>query len=426
LNQPSSGITVLDQLKGSPRFALFMLLMVPAAGTIGAKEAARLDYVTDAFGSALGIGSVGAVIAVGTAIAGSVAGPLCDRINPRGVLLLSFAMIAASNLVTVALLIQGALATGLIEVLAFWYGLAFGIGVPALLKLQAALVPLDARGSAEIINILRLSVGGIIGVFLARISPSPEVTLAACAATLAVVGVGVAVLTRPVRPAVSASPAAGQSGAGFAGLRRVLREMPVLRSIVIADLVITFVVPTQLSNVVLVDEGNESLVLLVLLGGVVGVMVGRLSLVVTGSLGPVRRQLVGVFTAYAVVCVASVLVVAAGWLLASGLVAGAFVLLGSATSSYCLGLLAALVQQTVPDHVRGALSGLMAAARSLLIALAASVITLIVLPFSAMAVLMVLSVLTIGSLLVLRGFRGITADPVNELWAGPEGPAHSS
>ncbi|MBM3687308.1 MAG: MFS transporter, partial [Actinobacteria bacterium] len=173
MNQPSSGITVLDQLKGSPRFALFMLLMVPAAGTIGAKEAARLDYVTDAFGSALGIGSVGAVIAVGTAIAGSVAGPLCDRINPRGVLLLSFAMIAASNLVTVALLIQGALATGLIEVLAFWYGLAFGIGVPALLKLQAALVPLDARGSAEIINILRLSVGGIIGVFLARISPSP-------------------------------------------------------------------------------------------------------------------------------------------------------------------------------------------------------------------------------------------------------------
>jgi len=37
--------------------------------------------------------------------------------------------------------------------------------------------------------------------------------------------------------------------------------MPVLRSIVIADLVVTFVVPTQLSNVVLVDEGNESLVL---------------------------------------------------------------------------------------------------------------------------------------------------------------------
>jgi len=148
---------------------------------------------------------------------------------------------------------------------------------------------------------------------------------------------------------------------------------------------------------------------LVLLGGVVGVMVGRLSLVVTGSLGPVRRQLVGVFTAYAVVCVASVLVVAAGWLLASGLVAGGFVLLGSATSSYCLGLLAALVQQTVPDQVRGALSGLMAAARSLLIALAASVITLIVLPFSAMAVLMVLSVLTVGSLLLLRGFRGVAA-----------------
>ena len=411
MNQRVSGITVLDQLKGSPRFALFMLLMLPAAGTIGAKEVARLDFVTDAFGSALGIGSVGAVIAVGTAIAGSIAGPLCDRINPRGVLILSFAIIATGNLVTVALLVQGALATGLIEVLAFVDGLAFGIGVPALLKLQAAMVPPDARGSAEIINILRLSVGGIIGVFLARISPSPEVTLTACAATLAVVGIGVAALTRSVRPAVSASTTPGQQGGGLDGLRRVLRDMPTLRYIVIADLVITFVVPTQLSNVVLVDEGNESLVLLVLLGGVVGVMVGRLSLVVTGSLGPVRRQLFGVFTAYAIVCIVSVLALSAGWLLASGLVAGAFVFLGSATSSYCLGLLAALVQQNVPDHVRGALSGLMAAARSLLIALAASIITLVVLPFSALAVLILLSVLTVGSLSLLRGFRGITATP---------------
>ena len=411
MNQRASGITVLDQLKGSPRFALFMLLLMPTAAALGAKETARLDFVTDVFGSALGIGSVGAVIAVGVAIGGSIAGPLCDRINPRGVLLLSFAMVVVGNLVTVILLMQGALGTGHIEVLALVDGLALGIGVPALLKLQAAMVPLDARGSAEIINILRLSLGGIIGVFLARLSPSPEVTLAMCAAAVAVVSVGVALLTRSVRPVTPTSTTPGQQGGGLAGVRRVLRDMPTLRYIVIADLVITFVVPTQLSNVVLVDEGNESLVLLVLLGGVVGVMVGRLSLVVTGSLGPVRRQLLGVFSAYAIVCIASVLVLSAGWLLTSGLVAGAFVLLGSATSSYCLGLLAALVQQNVPDHVRGALSGLMAAARSLLIALAASIITLVVLPFSALAVLIVLSILTVGSLALLRGFRGVAAAP---------------
>ena len=409
MNQRASGITVLDQLKGSPRFALFMLLLMPTAAALGAKEAARLDFVTDVLGSALGIGSVGAVIAVGVAIGGSIAGPLCDRINPRGVLLLSFAMVVVGNLATVTLLVQGALAAGHIEVLALVDGLALGIGVPALLKLQAAMVPLDARGSAEIINILRLSLGGIIGVFLARLSPSPEVTLAVCAATVAVVSVGVALLTRSVRPVTPTSTSPGQQGGGLAGVRRVLRDMPTLRYIVSADLVITFVVPTQLSNVVLVDEGNESLVLSVLLGGVVGVMVGRLSLVVTGSLGPVRRQVFGVFTAYAIVCIVSVLALSAGWLLASGLVAGAFVFLGSATSSYCLGLLAALVQQNVPDHVRGALSGLMAAARSLLIALAASIITLVVLPFSALAVLILLSVLTVGSLALLRGFRGISA-----------------
>ena len=76
--------------------------------------------------------------------------------------------------------------------------------------------------------------------------------------------------------------------------------------VVIADLVLTFAIPTQLSNSVLVEEGDGVLVLPVLLNGVLGVLVGRLTLLYTGSLGDVRRALLISFSLYTVVAVVAV------------------------------------------------------------------------------------------------------------------------
>lgn len=399
--------SVLGQLQGSRRFWLLMALLLAPATSLGAKEVARLEYVTDVFGSAAGIGSVGVTIALAIAVAGAVAGPLADRTEPRALLLLSLGAVTLSNFATAGLLAQGLLSAPMILALAAVDGLALGMGAPALVKVLAAMVPVDARGSAEIVNIFRLSAGGIAGLLLANASPSVVVTMLGCGIGATLGAAGVAVIVKPTRHGRRLAA----SGPGSTSLLATLRDMPSLRYVVIADLVLTFTIPTQLSNVILADEADPNLVVAVLLAGVVGVMVGRLGLVVTGSLGAVRRQLLVSFGIFATVAFIAWPLTASGAILAEGRIAAGFILVGSASTSYVLGLLAALVQQQVPDDVRGALTGFMAASRSLLIAGAAALITAVIVPLNSAAVVLTVCVLAVVALAVVRGFRGISARP---------------
>jgi hypothetical protein len=184
-----------------------------------------------------------------------------------------------------------------------------------------------------------------------------------------------------------------------------------LRRVVIADLVLTFAIPTQLSNSVLVEEGDGVLVLPVLLNGVIGVLVGRLTLLYTGSLGDVRRALLISFSLYTVVAVVAVPAALSGLLLERAELASIGIFLGSSLSAFALGMLSALVQQLVPDDVRGALSGFMAAARSLLVAGSAALLAVVIVPLSSEAALITVALLAVVALGIVRGFRGITADP---------------
>jgi len=227
-----------------------MALLLAPATSLGAKEVARLEYVTDVFGSAAGIGSVGVTIALAIAVAGAVAGPLADRTEPRALLLVSLGALTLSNFATGGLLAQGLLSAPLIIALAAVDGLALGMGAPALVKVLAAMVPVDARGSAEIVNIFRLSAGGIAGLLLANASPSVVVTMLGCGIGTTLGAAGVAVLVKPTR---SVRPLA-TGGPGSTSLLATLRDMPSLRYVVIADLVLTFTIPTQMSNVILVDD----------------------------------------------------------------------------------------------------------------------------------------------------------------------------
>lgn len=404
MSQRLSGASVLDQLKGSPRFAVFMLVMLPTAIALGAKEVARLQYVTGVFGSAGGIGTVGVVVAVAVALGGATSGPLCDRINPRGVLIISILGVACSNVISSTLIFRGELTVPIVLVIAVFDGASLGVGAPALLKIQAALVPHDARGSAEIVNIFRLSLGAVVGLILASLSPSPAYTLLVGGAVTFGVAAGVAWVTSRVSATRVRSVQAGP-----VGLWSTLFALPSLRYVVIADLVLTFAIPTQLSNVVLAEEGDVSLILPVLLAGVLGVLIGRLTLVATGSTGDVRRQLLVAFGVFIGVALLAVPLTVSGFTLESGLISACFILAGSASSSYVLGLLAALVQQQVPDDVRGALSGFMAAARSLLIAGAAALITAVVVPLSSAAVVVTVCALAVVALAVVRGFAGVMA-----------------
>jgi hypothetical protein len=382
-----------------------MLIFLPAAATLGAKERARLDYVTAAFGDASGVGTVAVIAALSLAIGGAVSGIVTDMVRPQRVLALSVAGIGLANLMVGLSLLSGPPRIPNVIALTAFEWLASGMAIPALLKVQAALVPQDARGSAEIVNTLRLGIGGIIGILLATVSPSVAVTMIACA----VAAFGVTLGTLMVGRGIPAPQRPVGRESSESGLWSVLTTHRALRLVVIADLVLTFAVPTQLSNVVLVEEGDAGLVLPVLLTGVLGVLLGRLVLLFTGSLGDVRRALLISFGLYALVATSVVPLAVSGVLLEYEYVASLVIFITSALSAYALGLLAALVQQLVPDDVRGALSGFMAAGRSLLIAGSAAMIAATVLPLSSEAVVMVVAVLAAAALAAVRGFSGITA-----------------
>ena len=382
-----------------------MLIFLPAAATLGAKERARLDYVTEAFGDARGIGTVAVVMAVSLAVGGVVAGVLADRMRPQWVLFAGICVTALVNLATGLALLDGPLSIVRVVVSTAVEWLSAGVIIPSLLKVQANLVPHDARGSAEIVNVLRLGFGGITGILLASYSPSSAATVLACAAAMAGVGIGELLVTRGL-PAPARSVAPGHSRMS---LWSVLRSNGSLRRVVVADLVLTFAIPTQLSNSVLVEEGDVILVLPVLLNGVVGVLVGRLTLLYTGSLGDVRRALLISFGLYTIIAIVAVPAALSGLLLERAELASIGIFLGSSLSAFALGMLSALVQQLVPDDIRGVLSGSMAAARSLLVGGSAALLTIVIVPLSSEAVLMVVAVLAVAALAAVRGFSGITA-----------------
>jgi hypothetical protein len=344
-------------------------------------------------------------MAVSLAVGGVTAGVLADRVRPQLLLFSGICATVLVNLATGLALLDGPLSIDRVVASTAVEWVSAGIIIPALLKVQATLVPQDARGSAEIVNVLRLGIGGIIGILLASYSPSSAATVLACAGVMACVGIGQLVVTRGL-PSPARSVAAGRAEMS---LWAVLRTNGALRRVVIADLVLTFVIPTQLSNSVLVEEGDVVLVLPVLLNGVFGVLVGRLTLLFTGSLGDVRRALLISFGLYATVAVVAVPAALSGLLLERAELASVGIFLGSSLSAFALGMLSALVQQLVPDDIRGALSGSMAAARSLLVGASAGLLAILIVPLSSEAVIVVVAVLAVAALAAVRGFSGIAA-----------------
>lgn len=396
------GRSAFSEVRRSPRFLALMLVMMVAAVGYGGRDTARLRYMTELSGDASGIGVAAALFAVGLAIGGLLSGPLVDRFNPRRLLVVGMALQGVGSLLIGALLLQGVTSEAAYDAMALIDGAFAGACVPALLTTQAAMVPTDARGSAEIISILRLGIGAVFGILLAGLSPSPVATVIGVGIVLLAVSIPIALITAPVDIPRRARSLAGR-------VLATLRDHPVLRRVVIADLVLCIVLPTQFTNLILADRKDESLVSAALVGGVLGVLVGRLILTATGSHGPVRRQLLLSDGGFIALCFVGIAMVATDAAFASPWIPAVLLFIGAAFSAYTQGLLAALVQQQVPDDVRGRLSGAMAAARSLLIAGSAAVLTAIVVPLSAIGGVVFVTVSGLVALVALRGFRGITA-----------------
>ena len=403
--EAAMGRSALAEVRHSPRFLVLMLVMMVAAVAYGGRDTARLRYMTEFTGDASGVGIAGALFAVGLAVGGLLSGPISDRFDPRRLLVAGMALQGIGSLIIAGMLLLGVTNPVAYEAMTFVDGAFAGACVPALLTTQAAMVPTNARGSAEIISILRLGIGAVFGILLAGLSPSPVVTVISVGVVLVAVAVPIALITAPVDIPRRARSLAGR-------VLATLRDHPVLRRVVTADLVLCIVLPTQFTNLILADRGDESFVSAALVGGVLGVLVGRLILTATGSHGPVRRQLLVSDGGFIGLCFIGIAMVATDAAFASPWVPAVLLFIGAGLSAYTQGLLAALVQQQVPDDVRGRLSGAMAAARSLLIAGSAALLTAIVVPLSAIGGVTFVAVSGLVALLILRGFRGITASAV--------------
>jgi MFS family permease len=342
-----------------------------------------------------------AVFAVGLALGGLASGPITDRFDPRRLLVAGMALQGVMSLLTALMLLGGVTSDGAYLATILVDGVFAGACVPALATTQAAMVPTGARGAAEIISILRLGIGVALGLLLSGLSPSPGVTLIGVGVVLCLVAVPIALITRPV--------AIPRRGKDSGRVLDALKTHPVLRRVVVADLVLCVAVPTQFANVILASDWEESLVTPVLVSGVLGVLVGRLTLSLTGSHGVVRAELLRSYGSFVALALLGIPLVATSVVYTDVWIPAAVLFVGSATTAYAQGLLAALVQQQVPDEVRGRLTGGMAAARSLLIAGSAILLTAVVVPLSATGAAVFVALLGVMALVVLRGFRGVTA-----------------
>ena len=398
--------SALVEVRHSPRFLALMGVMLVAAVGYGARDVSRLRYTTELTGDALGIGAAAVAFAVGLAVGGLASGPISDRIDPRWILVIGIPLQGLTAIVTGVLLLQGVTAGEPYLLIAFADGAFAGACIPPLATTQAAMVPTNARGAAEIISILRLGVGATLGLILAGFSPNQVVTQFALGVLFCAVAIPLAVIVRPVE-------LAGRRDGDDHSRRplQVIRSLPVLRRVVVADLVLCVAVPTQFANVVLASDWDESLVTPVLASGVLGVLVGRLALSLSGSHGLVRRELVRSYGTFVVMALVGIPLIATGIVYDSPWISATILFIGSSTTAYAQGLLAALVQQQVPDAVRGRVTGGMAAARSLLIAGSAALLTAVVVPLSATAAAIFITALAVAALVLLRGFRGITAEP---------------
>ena len=343
-----------------------MALLLGGAISLGSKEVARWQYLNEAFDSELGLGTAAAISAVAVAVTSLSLGRIIDRRDPRPFVVGALTFAALGNLAVAFVLIPGPIAPPWILLSATIDGAALGVGGVALLKMQAAFVRPGAEGAAEIVNILRLGIGGVIGAVLGGLSPDPSVTLMVGSTFLLATIVGLWWVMRPVTPRPSA-----RGRTGMVAVLGYLRSAGTLRGLVIIDLALAFVIPTQLVNLVLVGRDAPQVASLSIAAGMVGVLVGRLALAVVGFRGDPRRLLTLMVVGLALAQMLASLALKDGWLMGQLLLLPAIIIVGSIFSTYAQGVTASIIQQEVAEEHRGGVASILVAGRNVLISVAA-------------------------------------------------------
>lgn len=358
--------SVYAQLRQTPRVFAFMALLLGGAISLGAKEVARWQYLDEAFDSEWGLGTSAAMAAIAVAVASLLLGRIIDRRDPRPFVIMALGFGAVGNLIIALVLVPGPISPGWIVLSSLIDGATLGMGGVALLKTQAAFVRPGAEGAAEIANILRLGIGGVIGALLGGLSPDPTLTLIVGSTLLLLTCVGLWWVMRPITPRPSA-----RGRTGMLAVLGYLRTAGALRGLVIIDLALAFVIPTQLVNLVLVGMDAPQVASLSIAAGMVGVLVGRLALAVVGFRGDPRRLLTLMVVGLALAQMLASLALTDGWLIDQLLLLPAIIIIGSIFSTYAQGVTASIIQQEVAEEHRGGLASILVAGRNVLISIAA-------------------------------------------------------
>lgn len=382
-----------------------MVALLFSAISVGAREVTRLRYVSDAFGSEFGIGTTAVVFALTLAVASVVAGRLVDTHDPRPYLVGSLVAGFVVTIINAWLLTRGQMPMGWLIPSVAIEAVTFGVGTTGLVKIQAAVVPPSARGTAETVNILRTGLGAAVGIVIAGVVDDPVVTLVLSAGITVLAAVMVTVVVWPIVVPRLTVPAQRT-----AELVRTVRSLPALRRTVTIDLVLAVVLPTQFIALVITDQDTTAITTLAFTASLFGVVTGRLVLVATGLTGNLTRRLRSSYLAFTAVAVAGTPALIDGWIIDRRVLTAVAMFIASALLAFSQNLPVALLQQQVPEAIRGSLSGAMNAARNLLIAATAVAVTTLTFVFSAAVLAGATVVLLLAGYAVAKRFTGLTAD----------------
>jgi|694.fasta_scaffold64008_4 predicted MFS family arabinose efflux permease len=397
---------VLAQLRPTPRFGWLMAVYLVAAVSVGARETVRVDYASETLNGELGVGVVAVVFAISLALGSVMNGRRVDAHDARPVLIVGTVASALLQGVNAVILLRGPMPLGWLIASTAIEAALFGILATSLLKVQAAIVQPGTQGAAETVSIVRSGIGMAIGAVLAGFIGDPVVTQFVTASLTLGVALAAAVVVWPVT-----MPTVSQTSISISEVVDVVRSSGALRRTVTVDLILAFVLPTQFIALALADQDEPELVSLAFAASLLGVLVGRLALMATGIRGNLARRLTSTYLAFTALTAFAAPALVGGWILDQRVLVVACPFVGSALLAYAQNLPIALIQQQVPEHVRGSLSGFMQAARNLLIAGAAVGVTALTTIYSASVLALAIAIMLGVGFLVAGRFRGLVADP---------------
>lgn len=394
---------MVARLAQTPRIFVLALVMTISGTTLGAREVTRLVIINSLVSSEWGVSAVATVIAVFAAIGAVVAGRLVDRWDPRYFVYGALLIGAVTSVVTAILVSTGSLSVPAFLATTAVDAVSVGLGLPSMLKVQALIVRHDAVGGAEMLNVLRIGIGSVVGVLIASALNNVVVILVASGVSLVICAGLVSLVLSPVKP----RPRALGDQAARSRLFEYLSSSPSMRRLITVDLALTFVIPTQLVNLVLIGGGYAELIGICVAAGMVGVLLGRIALLGFGFRGNPSHIVLTATLGLAVCQIVTVFLLANDWIMGVPWLLVADIAIATILLTYAQGLLAALVQQNVAESVRGRLSGSLGACRAILVSIAALVAAEISSVFGPQILLIVLVSSLMVVVIAAKGFRGV-------------------